>query len=604
MPQTIIFTDRTPEAYMTFAGVQGENGVTILNFVLPTDTADGVHLADFTPSLKASYPDGTSDSIVLPVVTPTSDVAQSGTSWTVLGRSTNVAGNITCTLEFYDSTDNRVWNTEQFILQVNPAIMADVAIANTYPTQLQQMQAEILAVEQGEYSAGTTESASVAISSANEITVTVQDSPQLGGQPPSYYARNNQIPTQVSQLANDAEYITASEVAPVTAGSGISVIDNTVTNTDPGSTAVTAHDTEYNHAEIAETAAALTAHEAGTGTEVHGLGTASTHAASDFDAAGTAEIVVAGVTPLSIGAVSGTLLGHPGGVATTDTNNRLVQDIPAANVLGLSPVATSGSYNSLTNLPSGTMNWRNPWVSGTSYAVNDVVTYQNSICICSEAIASSTTNPLSDNIHFLPVLNAAEWFGAWTYGQSYGVGSLVTYGGSLYACTTAIVASVTYPSADSAHFALMIQGSSGIQFSNISGTLVAAQMPTNDRIRNLSFTFGNGTAVLSAQFLGGMGIGYAGTLVGVTLIACDSLTATAGSCSADILRHNAGSIISTDSIVGSGTKPSLSTATYSQVTSFAGWTSTTFAANDVLGINLLTPTLLKQLTVVLAIEVS
>lgn len=63
---------------------------------------------------------------------------------------------------------------------------------------------------------------------------------------------------------------------------------------------------------------------------------------------------------------------------------------------------------------------KGPWVSGTSYALNDVVrsTVDGTLYSCTLAIASSTTDPSSDPTHFAPYL----------YGESTGNGSIVLFG--------------------------------------------------------------------------------------------------------------------------------------------------------------------------------
>lgn len=140
---TIRFTNRIALPFNTFAGVQGEDGVTLITFDLPTDTQDDVHLPGLRPSLKLQYPNGvrTLDSIILPDATPsTDDPARCQISWMVPGKALQWSGDVMTTLEFYDSSNQAVWRTERFMLKVVPAVMADQPIADTYPTQLQQMQ--------------------------------------------------------------------------------------------------------------------------------------------------------------------------------------------------------------------------------------------------------------------------------------------------------------------------------------------------------------------------------------------------------------------------------------------------------------------------------
>ncbi len=74
---------------------------------------------------------------------------------------------------------------------------------------------------------------------------------------------------------------------------------------------------------------------------------------------------------------------------------------------------------------------------------------------------------------------------------------------------------------------------------------------------------------------------YGGTLVGWTMMCNPS-----GSVTADIFRAANGAGLPVTSIVGAGTKPSISSNVENSSTSFTSWTSTTINANDNLAISL------------------
>jgi hypothetical protein len=124
---------------------------------------------------------------------------------------------------------------------------------------------------------------------------------------------------------------------------------------------------------------------------------------------------------------------------------------------------------------------------------------------------------------------------------------------------------------------------------------------TDVLMRHIAFQFSNAGGALTTGLSDTNAILYTGgTLVAVYLTSPDS---TSGSAIVDVLRANAAVPTSGNSIVGgSGTKPSMSSTTYGKDTSFSGWTSTTFLANDVLEINLTSVTTLKYLTVELVIQ--
>ena len=131
-------------------------------------------------------------------------------------------------------------------------------------------------------------------------------------------------------------------------------------------------------------------------------------------------------------------------------------------------------------------------------------------------------------------------------------------------------------------------------------TLVMPTAVTDAGYRHLAFQFANGGSALTTGLSDTTAILYTpGTIVAVYLTSPDS---TNGSATVDIVRSNASVPTSSNSIIGSGTKPSISSTTYGLDTTFTSWTSTNFSANDVIEINLTSVTTLKYLTVELVIQ--
>lgn len=127
-----------------------------------------------------------------------------------------------------------------------------------------------------------------------------------------------------------------------------------------------------------------------------------------------------------------------------------------------------------------------------------------------------------------------------------------------------------------------------------------SDLPNTATLRHVTFCFANGGSALSTGMANVTApVKFAGTLVEVTLESSDGTT---GSATVDVLRANGAIPTASNSMVGTGTKPALSSATRSTVTSFSGWTANTFAVNDVLSLNLTAVTALKYLSVTLVIQ--
>ena len=87
---------------------------------------------------------------------------------------------------------------------------------------------------------------------------------------------------------------------------------------------------------------------------------------------------------------------------------------------------------------------------------------------------------------------------------------------------------------------------------------------------------------------------YGGTLKGWTLMGKPT-----GSVTVDIFRATSGAGLPTTSIVGSGTKPALSSAVENSSTSFTNWTSTSLMAGDNMAISLSGVSLVTYVVLVL-----
>ena len=135
----------------------------------------------------------------------------------------------------------------------------------------------------------------------------------------------------------------------------------------------------------------LTAHENATGTSVHGLGTASTYAATDFDVAGSAATVAGNLTSHTTkttdahgGLVPSSALGTT--VATLSQGKLPVEQLPDGITGGLN---YKGTWNAATNTPTIVSGegekgfFRTVSVYGTTEIDGIDVWYQgDKICFC------------------------------------------------------------------------------------------------------------------------------------------------------------------------------------------------------------------------------
>lgn len=119
---------------------------------------------------------------------------------------------------------------------------------------------------------------------------------------------------------------------------------------------------------------------------------------------------------------------------------------------------------------------------------------------------------------------------------------------------------------------------------NVLTTHGASANPTWTSIivtHSVTFVVDGAGGVLTSGTKNPIKIPYGGTLTGWLIIGKPS-----GSVTADIFRSADGAGLPVTSIVGAGTKPSLSSAVENSSTSFTSWTSTTLTAKDNLAISL------------------
>jgi len=129
-----------------------------------------------------------------------------------------------------------------------------------------------------------------------------------------------------------------------------------------------------------------------------------------------------------------------------------------------------------------------------------------------------------------------------------------------------------------------------------------ALVPVVTSIRNIAFPFGNGGNTLNpGPLYVGVAIDYACTITGATVASIDCTTSSA---TFDIWRANGAVPTVANSIIGTGTKPTLTSGTYAKETSFTDWASNTLAAGDILIVSLATVSAAKFLTLTLELQVS
>jgi len=124
------------------------------------------------------------------------------------------------------------------------------------------------------------------------------------------------------------------------------------------------------------------------------------------------------------------------------------------------------------------------------------------------------------------------------------------------------------------------------------GGFVADAIGVNNNIAELPFIISGGGSAITTGVKGYMPIPFGATITGWSIIADQS-----GSISIDILRLN--NAVPVTSIVGAGTKPTLTTAQFVGNTAPSGWTSTVLVAQDYLGFSVASVTTVTQVTITL-----
>ena len=82
-------------------------------------------------------------------------------------------------------------------------------------------------------------------------------------------------------------------------------------------------------------------------------------------------------------------------------------------------------------------NWAEDWTTGTQYQVGDVISYSGLVYKCNDAhTSSSLNNPglLEDLSKWDIILKGSKWRNAWIAGSIYYVNDVVRYGGNVYRC--------------------------------------------------------------------------------------------------------------------------------------------------------------------------
>ena len=110
------------------------------------------------------------------------------------------------------------------------------------------------------------------------------------------------------------------------------------------------------------------------------------------------------------------------------------------------------------NLGRLKFNWRGAWSATTAYVIDDIVKFGGNtyICIAKHTSAASesawyTTDTANWNVH----VPGYEVKGSWTASTFYKLNDLVTYGNTVYYCTTQHTSSSTF---DASKFTIYLQG--------------------------------------------------------------------------------------------------------------------------------------------------
>ncbi len=128
-----------------------------------------------------------------------------------------------------------------------------------------------------------------------------------------------------------------------------------------------------------------------------------------------------------------------------------------------------------------------------------------------------------------------------------------------------------------------------------AGGFVVDAFGVNNNTTAIEFIIDGGGSTITTGAKGSLFVPFAGTISTWSLIADQS-----GSITIDILRAN--NAVPSSSIVGGGTKPTLSSAQFNGLQAPASWTSTALAANDVLSFSVSTVATVTR--VILSLQVA
>ena len=178
------------------------------------------------------------------------------------------------------------------------------------------------------------------------------------------------------------------------------------------------------------------------------------------------------------------------------------------------------------------------------------------------AAAQTSNGAVSINVNGVGARNAYKWNG----GQACAAGDIIA--GQVYRATPL----------------LALNGGAG-------GFVVDA-IGVNNNALDFDIVIDGGGVAITTGAKGFFRIPWDSVISGWSIIADQS-----GSIAIDIVRAN--NAVPTVSIVGAGTKPTLTAAQFVGPTAPAGWTSTAMAANDYIGINVSSAATLTRVTLIL-----
>jgi len=146
-------------------------------------------------------------------------------------------------------------------------------------------------------------------------------------------------------------------------------------------------------------------------------------------------------------------------------------------------------------------------------------------------------------------------------------------------------------------------GSSANVLTVAAGLPSWAAAPAGATVAQIGFTVDGAGAPITTGTKGFITVPYACTITKVTVLSTDA-SVTSGSIVVDIWKDTFANYPPTvaDTIIPSGTKPTLSSATSSQSTSFTGWT-TSISAGDILGFHVDSASTVTRITLILQVSI-